>query len=122
YFKTDGVPDSGPHDPVKSEIIQLLEQLFGTSRGGWIVTGTLAELNGITPENETDGGVVLTGTGAGYYERDGGAWVFGRGFPDTFAKVTLSGSGTAQAGIVEAGVSPASVEVFFAKVETPNTA
>lgn len=120
-YETDGVPDSGDHKPIKAEIIQLLNMLFGTSRGGWVVARTLAELNGITPESETDGGVVLTGTGAGYYDRNAGAWVFGRGFPDTFAKVTLSGSGTAQTGVLNAGVNPASIEVFFAKVVTPNT-
>lgn len=120
-YETDGVPDSGDHKPIKAEIIQLLNMLFGTSRGGWVVARTLAELNGITPESETDGGVVLTGTGAGYYDRNAGVWVFGRGFPDTFAKVTLSGSGTAQTGTVNAGVNPASIEVFFAKVVTANT-
>lgn len=120
-YEVDGVPDSGDHKPIKAEIIQLLNTLFGVSRGGWVVARTLAELNGITPESETDGGVVLTGTGAGYYDRDAGAWVFGRGFPDTFAKVMLSGSGTAQTGVVNAGVNPASIEVFFAKVVTPNT-
>lgn len=120
-YETMGVPESGPHEPKKAEIIQLLNALFGVSRGGWVVARTLAELNGITPESETDGGVVLTGAGAGYYDRDGGAWVFGRGFPDTFAKVALSGSGTAQTGAVNAGVNPASIEVFFAKVVTANT-
>lgn len=120
-YDTAGVPESGKHDPKKGEIIQLLNQLFGTSRGGWVVTRTLSELNGVTPESETDGGVVLTGAGAGYYDRDAGAWIFGRGFPDTFARVDLDGSGTVQTGIVNAGVNPATTEVFFAKVETPNT-
>lgn len=120
-YETDGVPDSGDHKPIKAEIIQLLNMLFGMSRGGWVVARTLAELNGITPESETDGGLVLTGAGSGYYDRDAGAWVFGRGFPDTFAKVTLSGSSAAQTGVVNAGVNPASIEVFFAKVVTANT-
>lgn len=120
-YETMGVPESGKHEPKKAEIVQLLNQLFGTSRGGWVVTRTLTELNGITPESETDGGVVLTGAGAGYYDRDAGAWVFGRGFPDTFARVDLDGSGTVQTGIVNAGVNPATTEVFFAKVETSNT-
>lgn len=119
--ETMGVPESGKHKPKKAEIIQLLNQLFGTSRGGWVVTRTLIELNGVTPESETDGGVVLTGAGAGYYDRDDGDWVFGRGFPDTFARVDLDGSGTVQTGIVNAGVNPATTEVFFARVETPNT-
>jgi len=120
-YETAGVPDSGNHQPKKSEIIQLLNLLFGVSRGGWVVARTLTELNSITPPNATDGGVVLTGTGAGYYDRDSGAWVFGRGFPDTFARVALSGSGVAQSGLVNTGVNPASIEVFFAQVVTQNT-
>lgn len=91
------------------------------SRGGWVVARTLVELNGIAPDSETDGGVVLTGTGAGYYERQNSAWVFGRGFPDTFARVELAGTGTAQTGAVATGVVPANVEVFFAFVGTPNS-
>jgi hypothetical protein len=120
-FVTDGVPASGKHKPLKAEIIQLLNTLFGTSRGGWVVASTLAELEGITPEDETDGGVVLTGAGAGYYDRDSAAWVFGRGFPDTFARVTLGGTANAQTGTVSAGVNPANIEVFIAFVTTPNT-
>lgn len=124
YFKVDGVPSSGKHDPIKAEIIQLLESIFGVSRGGWVVAQTLSALIGVTPEDENDGGVVLNDLNPasnGYYSRSAGAWVFGRGFPDTFAKVTLSGSGTAQTGTVNTGVNPASIEVFFAKVVTPNT-
>lgn len=124
YYETDGVPSSGKHKPIKSEIIQLLESLFGVSRGGWVVTQTLAELNGVTPESETDGGVVLADpdpANNGYYERTSGAWVKGRGFPDTFARIGLSGSGTAQTGELKAGVNPADIEVFFAFVEIDNT-
>src|SRR5690606_2218134 len=96
YFKVDGVPSSGKHDPIKAEIIQLLDQLFGVSRGGWVVAQTLPVLNGVTPEDESDGGVVLNDPSPannGYYSRVAGAWVKGRGFPDTFARVSLSGTG-----------------------------
>ncbi|MFD2646383.1 hypothetical protein ACFSX5_01085 [Devosia albogilva] len=123
-YVTAGVPDSGKHEPDKSEIIQLLNLLFGVSRGGWVVAKTRAELLGVTPDKETDGGVVLNDSNAsynGYYQRDGGSWVRERGFPDTFAKVELSGSGTAQTGAVVAGVNPAGVEVFFGRATTPNT-
>lgn len=109
-YETDGVPESGAHEPKKSEIIQLLNMLFGSSRGGWVVARTLSELNGITPENETDGGVVLTGSGAGYYDRDSGAWVFGRGFPDTFALlVDVGGTANAITASVSPGVDPGNV-------------
>lgn len=120
-FVTDGVPSSGKHKPSKDEIIQLLNQFFGVSRGGWVVARTKTELDGVTPDDETDGGVVLTGAGAGYYDRDAGEWVFGRGFPDTFARVTLGGTANAQTGTVSAGVNPADIEVFIAFVTTPNT-
>jgi hypothetical protein len=124
YFKTDGVPSSGEHNPVKAEIIQLLEQIFGVSRGGWVVTQTLAELNGVTPENETDGGVVLADpdpANNGYYSREAGAWVKGRGFPDSVAVLTsVSGSNTISAA-AQAGVDPSEVRVFILPVASGNT-
>lgn len=123
-FVTDGVPSSGNHKPEKAEIIQLLNLFFGTSRGGWVVAGTKAELDGVTPENETDGGVVLndpTASNNGYYQRDASAWVRERGFPDTFARVTLGGTANAQTGAVSSAVNPGDIEVFIAFVTTANT-
>lgn len=84
-WAVDGVPSSGKHKPEKDNIIQLLNMLFGVSRGGWVMTNTRAELVIVTPEAETDGGVVLNDpdpTKNGYYQREGGAWVKGRSFPD----------------------------------------
>lgn len=123
-FVLDGVSSSGKHKPSKAEIIQLLNLLFGTSRGGWVVAGTKAELDGVTPANETDGGVVLddpTASNNGYYQRDASAWVRERGFPDTFARVTLGGTANAQTGAVASYVNPADIEVFIAFVTTANT-
>lgn len=77
-----------------------------------------------SPATEFDEGHVLNDpdpTNNGYYYRDAGAWVKGRGFPDTFAQVTLSGTGAAQTGTTGAGVNPADIEVFFAVVVTENT-
>ncbi|MHA6731742.1 hypothetical protein [Devosia sp. A369] len=117
--KVKGDIHSGAHWPDKPEIRGLLKQI--QSGGGQSVArNTIAALNAVTPPNEDYMGIVLTGATAGLYSREAGAWVFGRGFPDTFAKVALSGSGTAQTGVVNAGVNPASTEVFFAKVVTPN--
>ncbi|GEM_PF-1392922 len=124
YYEVDGVPSSGKRRPKKAEIIQLLEQMQGSASAPAVVRQTRAELDAVTPASETYGGMVLNDPNPannGYYSRDGGVWVFGRGFPDTFARVVLSGSGTVQTGIVHAGVNPASIEVFFAKVATPNT-
>jgi hypothetical protein len=120
-YNIDGVSASGLNKPDQAAIIRMLNLLFGVSRGGWVVAETVAELNAITPENETDGGAVLTGDDAGYYYRDGGAWVFGRGWPDSVGRVTLSGTGAAQTGTLKPGVIPANVEMFYAKVATPNT-
>lgn len=117
--KIKGDIHSGEHWPDKPEIRALLKQI--QSSGGQAVTrNTLSALNAVTPPAETYMGIVLTGTGAGMYSRSGGAWVFGRPFPDTFAKVVLSGSGAAQTGVVSTGVNPAGVEVFYARVITPN--
>ncbi len=122
-YKTQGVPASGEHEPDKREIRALLKMIQNS--GGQAVTrNTLSALNGVTPPTENYMGVVLadpTASNNGYYYRSGGAWVFGRPFPDTFAEVALSGSGTAQTGAVDTGVNPSGVEVFFARVTTPNT-
>lgn len=119
-FNSPSVPSSGDHEPVKSEIRALLKQIQNS--GGQSVTrNTLAALNAVTPPNENYMGIVLSGSGSGYYSRSGSAWVFGRGFPDTLARVTLTGSGSAQIGNVSVGVYPSSIEVFYANVITPNT-
>ncbi len=65
-YATIGVPDSGLHEPRKDEIIQLLNLLFGVSRGGWVVTKTREELLGVVPEASTDGGVVLNDRSPGW--------------------------------------------------------
>lgn len=93
-FTIEGIPASGEHWPDKKEIRALLK-LIQNSGGQSITRNTLAALNGVTPPNENYMGVVLTGAGAGYYSRSGGARVFGRPFPDTMAGVTLTGSGAA---------------------------
>ncbi|MBS3849703.1 hypothetical protein KD146_13445 [Devosia sp. BSSL-BM10] len=116
-YVTAGVPDSGKHEPIKDEIVQLLNSLFGTSRGGWVVARTKAELAGITPVAETDGGVVLADpdpTLNGYYDRDATAWVRGRGFPDTMGTLTgIGGTANAITASVEVGVNPSDVDVVF---------
>ncbi|HEY8577590.1 MAG TPA: hypothetical protein VIL88_14785 [Devosia sp.] len=113
-------PSSGQHEPVKSEVRAFLKGVMNRS-GQAVTRNTLTALQAVTPPNENYMGVVLTGADAGYYSRSGAAWVFGRPFADTFAQVDLAGSGTAQTGSLNTGVNPAGVEVFFAKVETPNT-
>lgn len=123
-YVTDGVPDSGAHKPDKSEIIQLFSALFGVSRGGWVVAMTKVELLSITPAAETDGGIVLNdsvATNNGYYERLAGAWVRGRGFPDTIGLVSLTGPADAQTGTVSPGVDIGSVLEFIAAPATVNT-
>lgn len=111
-------------EPPKLEVIQLFEQFFGSSSAPAVVRQTAAALQLVTPEEETYGGLVLNDPDPaenGYWYRSGGVWVWGRGFPDTFARVVLSGSGAAQTGLVSVGVNPADIEVFFAVVATPNT-
>ncbi len=124
YHEVDGVPSSGEHKPKKAEIIQLLDQIQGSSSAPAIVRQTRTELNAVTPASETYGGLVLNDPNPannGYYSRSGGSWVFGRGFPDTFARVALSGSGSALTGEVNPGVNPSSVEMFYGFVQTDNT-
>lgn len=108
-FETDGVPSSDAHEPIKSEIRALLKQIEAGS-GMSVTRGTLAQLNLVTPPSEDYMGIVLTGTGAGYYYRSGSAWVFGRAFPDSVAFLTQTGgSGNALQLSSVAGVSPSTV-------------
>lgn len=115
-YNTAGVPASGDHKPRKAEIRALLKQIQNS--GGMSVTRkTFTSLSSVTPPTENYMGIVLDDpdpTKNGYYSRVAAAWVFGRGFPDTFARLTVSG-GTNNA--VQAspgdGVDPSAVLVFF---------
>lgn len=122
-WNVPGNPGSGEYEPEKPRIRALLKQIQAGA-GNVIVRGTRAALYGVTPPNENYMGMVLNDPNAtynGYYYRSSGAWVYGRGFPDTFAEMTLAGSGTAQTGTVNVGVDPSEVEVFWADVGTDNT-
>lgn len=122
-YVTQGVPASGDHKPRKSEIRALLKQI--QNGGGMAVTrNTYTALVAVTPPTENYMGIVLDDADAtknGYYSRVSSAWVWERGFPDTFARVTLTGSNVAQTGTVDAGVNPSTVEVYFAVVSVENT-
>ena len=112
-------------EPPKAEIIQLLEQLFNVASGPSVVRQTKAALDLVTPAAETYGGVVLadpTAANNGYYYRSAGAWVKGRGLPDTLAELTVTG-GTANAvqASTGSGVNPADVVAFYIDVTMPNT-
>lgn len=123
-FVTAGVSESGAHEPVKSEIVQLLDRIEQSSSAGIVVRQTKAALDAVTPGDENAGGWVLNDSTAGnngYYYRSAGAWVKGRGFPDTFARITLAGTANAQTGTVGSGVNPADIEVYYAVVTTANT-
>lgn len=115
---------SGAHDPDKAEIRALLKALFGFAGNPAVVKLTAAALAAVTPADENYGGVVLNDpdpTKSGLWYRSGGAWVWGRGFPDTFAYISLAGAANAQTGAVSAGVNPGTVLVYFATVSTENT-
>ena len=105
-YNTQGVPSSGEYEPDKKEIRALLKMIQNS--GGQAVTrNTLTALNGVTPPTENYMGVVLTGPGAGYYSREGGAWVFGRSFPDSVAVFAQTGgTGNAIIASVGSGVDP----------------
>lgn len=122
-FNNINDPSSGDYEPEKARIRALLRSIRSLS-GQAITKGTLAELTAVTPPTENYMGVVLDDpdpTNNGYYSRVAAAWVWQRGFPDTFAQVTLAGTANAQTGTVAAGVNPADVLVFFATVGTDNT-
>lgn len=120
-YDVDGVPDSGPHDPKKAEIIQLLERM--QQQGGAAVSrATLTQLQTVVPAAGTfPRGEVLSGADAGWYAWSGAVWEFERGFPDTLARLTIVG-GTAD--VVQAsatpGVDPGEVLAFYVDVSTLN--
>ena len=122
-YNTAGVPASGDFKPKKPEIRALLKQI--QNAGGMSVTrNTYTALAGVTPPTENYMGIVLDDADPelnGYYSRVDAAWVWERGFPDTFGQVTLAGSGTVQTGSVAAGVNPGDLLVYFAVVGTENT-
>jgi hypothetical protein len=118
-YNTQAAPDSGGYKPKKPEIRALLKQIQNS--GGQAVTrNTLTQLNSVTPPNENYMGIVLTGVGAGYYSRVAGVWVFGRGFPDTIARPTVTGgtANTVQASI-DSAINPGEV-FWFGIVPTLN--
>jgi parallel beta-helix repeat protein len=110
-----------------------VDDLIVGLQAGIITAQTLAELNANAPETPDPGitpaprgGVVWADPNPalnGYYTYNYTAteWEYARPLPDTFAKVLLSGTGAAQTGVLAAGVSPAGIEVFFAKVVVANT-
>ncbi|UXN70594.1 hypothetical protein N8A98_05210 [Devosia neptuniae] len=122
-WNTPSVPSSGDWEPKKPEIRSLLKQI--QNNGGSSVTrNTYATLFAVTPPTENYMGVVLNDPDAtknGYYSRVAAAWIWERGFPDTFAKLVLSGTGSARSASVATGVNPADVEVFFAPVNASNS-
>lgn len=121
-YKTQGVPASGDHEPDKREIRALLK-MIQNSGGQSVTRNTLTALNGVTPPNENYMGIVLTGSGAGYYYRSGGAWVFGRGFPDSVTVWTQTGgSGSAYQVAIGIGVDPSSVALAVFTPDDTNSA
>lgn len=122
-FNNINDPASGEYEPEKPRIRGLLRSIRNSS-GLAVTRNTLAALTAVTPATEDYMGIVLDDpdpSNNGYYSRVAAAWVWERGFPDTFARVTLGGTANAQTGSVAAGVDPASTEVFFATVGTDNT-
>lgn len=108
-------PSSGDYEPEKFRIRALLRQIQAS--GGLAVTrATLEALEAVNPPSDYYQGIVLNDpdpTNNGYYYRAFGAWVWGRGFPDTLARFTVTG-GTENAvtASIGDGVDPASVLWF----------
>lgn len=124
-YVTAGVPDSGAHDPAKSEIVQLLERMQQNG-GASVSRATRTQLFAVTPTVGTfpRGEVLDDPTAAfnGWYAWDGAAWVLERKFPDTLARLTVTG-GTANAvqATASPGIEPASVLAFFVDIIDANS-
>lgn len=124
-YETDGVPSSGPHDPDKDEIVDLLDSLIGSANGAAVVRPTEARLQAVTPVSEYVGGMVLSDPSParnGYYYRSGGAWVWGRGLSDAFAELLVTGGDANEVrASVGVGVSPSTATVLFLTPNKNNT-
>lgn len=125
-YATDGVPSSGAHDPIKSEIRELLDRIDASSATGVAAFATKAEMDAVTDRVDYTPAFVWSDTTAAnngqYVWDDGGAtWTKLRDLPDTIANVTLGGTANAQTGDVATGINPAGVLVYFAVVGTDNT-
>lgn len=107
-----------------------VEDLGVALSAGLIPVATVADLEGVTPADEelNLGAIVLDdpdpeNNGYWTYDQVGNNWVFRRGLPDTFARLTLTGASTPNALVttVPSGVAQSHVEVFFFTVPTVNT-
>lgn len=117
-----GVPSSNPHEPSKPDIRAWGTMLEGIANSSTIVKPTLAALQAVTPAAETNGGMVLTGSGAGLYYRAASAWVFGRGFPDSIAVLSdVAGTANVITANLDAGVSPSTVSLVVLVPDFTNT-
>ena len=120
-WKTDGVPESKEHFPDKAEIVQLLERMEDNIGVG-VSRATLEELNAVTPKAGTfPRGEVTTGPDAGWYNWTGSAWAFGRAFPSSFARLTITG-GTRNAIQATSSADPMGAEAFIIELVDANTA
>lgn len=123
-YETEGVPDSGTHEPKKSEIIQLLERIQSLAGTGYVVKATADELAGVTPSGPNAGAVVLGDpdpTRNGYYAVDGTDWVKQRGFPDSFAVLEGVSGTNAVSALTASGVDPADVGLLQLSAVATNT-
>lgn len=111
-FNNINDPSSGDYEPEKARIRALLRSIRSLS-GQAITKGTLAELTAITPPTENYMGIVLDDpdpTNNGYYSRVAAAWVFQRGFPDTFAVLaSIGGTANAITASTASGIDPSDV-------------
>jgi hypothetical protein len=119
------VTDEGVEKTARIPLSALVNAMAGT--GAFIFGNTvyaLAEADLPAPTSDTQGAVVLDDPDAsknGYYAVVADDWVFGRGFPDSIAKLTVTG-GTANAvqAMASAGVDPSNVKAFYIDITTPN--
>ena len=126
---THGDPQSGEHEPVKSQIRQFLKTLSRMAGGNTVHVKTLAELEAITGAADDTGGFVWgddTAENNGVYrfdaEADPNAWERIAGLPHTCAVVTdVAGTANAITANTELGVDPAEVQLLIFTPVSSNT-
>ncbi len=121
-YEANGIESSGPHQPVKAEIVAYLGQLEIGSKLGAVIVKTRAELDAITDKPDYTPAIVGADSNhalSGYYQWAGGTWNYVRDLADSITRLTdIGGSGNAITARLRLGVSLSAVEfAFFVPVQ-----
>lgn len=109
---------------IQNQLKEDIDRVEGTANTSTYTVQTHAQLLAITPDAETNGGVVLNDPDPnknGYYYRDSAEWQWGRGFNASLVEVILTGTANAQIGTIVGSPNLSSTLMYYGEVATINT-